>query len=133
MVVMDTLSNALSAIQNAEVRAKSEVVLWPASKLILNVLRVLQKDGYVGEFEYIDDGRWGKIKVQLLGRINKIGVVKPRHPVSYRELEEFPEWLKRYLPAYNIGILIVSTSQGVMSHKEAVEKKTGGVLLAYCY
>jgi small subunit ribosomal protein S8 len=133
MVVMDTLSNALSAIQNAEVRAKSEVVLWPASKLILNVLRVLQKEGYVGEFEYIDDGRWGKIKVQLLGRINKIGVVKPRHPVSYRELEEFPEWLKRYLPAYNIGILIVSTPQGVMSHKEAVEKKTGGVLLAYCY
>lgn len=133
MVVMDTLSNALSAIQNAEVRAKSEVVLWPASKLILNVLRVLQKEGYVGEFEYIDDGRWGKIKVQLLGRINKIGVVKPRHPVSRRELEEFPEWLKRYLPAYNIGILIVSTPQGVMSHKEAVEKKTGGVLLAYCY
>ncbi|MGB9827273.1 30S ribosomal protein S8 [Thermosphaera chiliense] len=133
MVVMDTLSNALSAIQNAEVRAKSEVVLWPASKLVLNVLRVLQREGYVGEFEYIDDGRWGKIKVQLLGRINKIGVVKPRHPVSYRELEEFPEWLKRYLPAYNIGILIVSTSQGVMSHKEAVEKKTGGVLLAYCY
>ncbi|ADG91135.1 30S ribosomal protein S8 [Thermosphaera aggregans] len=133
MVVMDTLSNALSAIQNAEVRAKSEVVLWPASKLVLNVLRVLQKEGYVGEFEYIDDGRWGKIKVQLLGRINKIGVVKPRHPVSYRELEEFPEWLKRYLPAYNIGILIVSTPQGVMSHKEAVEKKTGGVLLAYCY
>jgi small subunit ribosomal protein S8 len=133
MVVMDTLSNALSAIQNAEVRAKSEVVLWPASKLVLNVLRVLQREGYVGEFEYIDDGRWGKIKVQLLGRINKIGVVKPRHPVSYRELEEFPEWLKRYLPAYNIGILIVSTPQGVMSHKEAVEKKTGGVLLAYCY
>jgi Ribosomal protein S8 len=133
MVVMDTLSNALSAIQNAEVRAKSEVVLWPASKLVLNVLRVLQKEGYVGEFEYIDDGRWGKIKVQLLGRINKIGVVKPRHPVSFRELEEFPEWLKRYLPAYNIGILIVSTPQGVMSHKEAVEKKTGGVLLAYCY
>ncbi|MEM0506409.1 MAG: 30S ribosomal protein S8, partial [Thermosphaera sp.] len=52
---------------------------------------------------------------------------------SYRELEEFPEWLKRYLPAYNIGILIVSTPQGVMSHKEAVEKKTGGVLLGYCY
>ncbi|MEM0505780.1 MAG: 30S ribosomal protein S8, partial [Thermosphaera sp.] len=72
MVVMDVLSNALSAIYNAEVRAKSEVVLWPASKLVLNVLRVLQREGYIGEFEYIDDGRWGKIKVQLLGRINKI-------------------------------------------------------------
>lgn len=133
MVVMDVLANTLSAIQNAEMRAKKEVVVWPASKLTLNVLKVLQREGYIGEFEYIDDGRWGKIKVQLLGRINKIGVIKPRYPVKFRELEEFPEWLKRYLPAYNIGILIVSTSQGILSHKEAVDKKVGGVLLAYCY
>lgn len=133
MVVMDVLANALSAIQNAEMRAKKEVVVWPASKLTLNVLKVLQREGYIGEFEYIDDGRWGKIKIQLLGRINKIGVIKPRYPVKFRELEEFPEWLKRYLPAYNIGILIVSTSQGILSHKEAVDKKVGGVLLAYCY
>lgn len=133
MVVMDVLANALSAIQNAEMRAKKEVVLWPASKLTLNVLKVLQREGYIGEFEYIDDGRWGKIKVQLLGRINKIGVIKPRYPVKLRELEEFPEWLKRYLPAYNIGIIIVSTPHGVLSHKEAVAKRTGGVLLAYCY
>ncbi|AFL67139.1 MAG: 30S ribosomal protein S8 [Desulfurococcus sp.] len=133
MVVMDTLANALSAIYNAEVRAKKEVVVWPASKLTLNVLKVLQREGYIGEFEYIDDGRWGKIKIQLLGRINKIGVIKPRYPVKHRELAEFPEWLKRYLPAYNIGVIIVSTPYGVLSHKEAVEKQTGGVLLAYCY
>ncbi|WP_048162900.1 30S ribosomal protein S8 [Thermogladius calderae] len=133
MVMMDTLANALAAIQNASMRSKSEVLIMPASKLILNVLKVLQKEGYIGEFEYIDDGRWGKIKVQLLGRINKIGVIKPRYSVTYRELSEFPDWLKRYLPAYNIGILIVSTSKGVMSHREAVEKHVGGILLAYVY
>ncbi|WP_434731825.1 30S ribosomal protein S8 [Thermogladius sp. KZ2Tp1] len=133
MVMMDTLANALAAIQNASMRSKSEVLIMPASKLILNVLKVLQREGYIGEFEYIDDGRWGKIKVQLLGRINKIGVIKPRYSVTYRELSEFPDWLKRYLPAYNIGILIVSTSKGVMSHREAVEKHVGGVLLAYVY
>ncbi|WP_440060048.1 30S ribosomal protein S8 [Thermogladius sp. 4427co] len=133
MVMNDTLANALAAIQNASMRAKSEVLIMPASKLILNVLKVLQREGYIGEFEYIDDGRWGKIKVQLLGRINKIGVIKPRYSVKYRDLVEFPDWLKKYLPAYNIGILIVSTPQGVMSHKEAVEKHLGGVLLAYVY
>ncbi|MGC9122248.1 MAG: 30S ribosomal protein S8 [Thermogladius sp.] len=133
MVMMDTLANALAAIQNASMRSKSEVLIMPASKLILNVLKVLQREGYIGEFEYIDDGRWGKIKVQLLGRINKIGVIKPRYSVTYRELSEFPDWLKRYLPAYNIGILIASTSKGVMSHREAVEKHVGGVLLAYVY
>ena len=133
MVMMDTLANALAAIQNASTRSKSEVLIMPASKLILNVLKVLQREGYIGEFEYIDDGRWGKVKVQLLGRINKIGVIKPRFSVTYRELVEFPEWLKRYLPAYNIGVLIISTSRGVMSHREAVEKHLGGVLLAYVY
>jgi small subunit ribosomal protein S8 len=133
MVMMDTLANALAAIQNASMRSKSEVLIMPASKLILNVLKVLQREGYIGEFEYIDDGRWGKVKVQLLGRINKIGVIKPRFSVTYRELVEFPEWLKKYLPAYNIGVLIISTSSGVMSHREAVEKHLGGVLLAYVY
>jgi len=114
-------------------RAKKEIVTWPASKLILNVLKVLQREGYIGEFEYIDDGRWGKIRIQLLGRINKIGVIKPRLSVKYKDLVSPPHWLKKYLPAYNIGILIVSTSQGVMSHREAIERKIGGVLLAYCY
>ncbi len=133
MVMLDTLANALAAIQNAEMRAKSEVLIWPASKLIINVLRVMQREGYIGEFEYIDDGRWGKIKVQLLGRINKVGVIKPRYPVKLKELEEMPHWLRKYLPAYNIGILILSTPLGVLSHKEAIEKRTGGVLLAYVY
>jgi len=133
MVVLDPLANALSAIQNAEMRAKSEVVVWPASKLVINVLRVMQREGYVGEIEYIDDGKWGKIRVQLLGRINKTGVIKPRFSVKLKELEQMPLWLRKYLPAYNIGILIVSTPLGVFSHKEAVAKRTGGVLLAYVY
>ncbi len=133
MVVMDPLANALSAIQNAEMRAKSEVVVWPASKLVINVLRTMQREGYVGEIEYIDDGRWGKIKIQLLGRINKTGVIKPRFSVKYRDLERMPHMIRKYLPAYNIGILIISTPYGVLSHKEAIEKKTGGVLLAYVY
>lgn len=133
MVSIDPLANALSAIYNAEVRAKKEVVTWPASKLILNVLKVLQREGYIGEFEYIDDGRWGKIRIQLLGRINKIGVIRPRFPVKYNDLVNPPHWLKKYLPAYNIGILILTTSYGVTSHKEAIQRKIGGILLAYCY
>jgi len=133
MVMMDTLANALAAITNAEMRRKSEVVIWPASKLIIRVLRVMQRYGYIGEFEYVDDGRWGKIVVQLLGRINKAGAIKPRWPVSYRDLVSMPHWLRRFLPSRDIGILIVSTSQGVMSHREAIERRIGGILLAYVY
>ncbi len=133
MVMLDTLANALASIMNAEMRAKQEVVIMPASRLIANVLRVMQKEGYVGEFEYIDDGRWGKIRVRLLGRINKTGVIKPRYSVSYRDLLKMPEWLRKYLPSRDIGILILSTSQGVMSHQEAIKKGIGGVVLAYVY
>ncbi len=133
MVLMDPLANAMAAITNAEMRRKKEVVIWPASKLIIRVLRVMQRHGYIGEFEYIDDGRWGKIVVQLLGRINKAGAIKPRWPVKYRDLLEMPQWLRRFIPSRDIGIIILSTPQGVMSHKEALEKHTGGILLAYVY
>ena len=114
MTLMDPLANALSTIMNNEVRRKRECVIWPASKLIGHVLRIMQQHGYVGEFEFIDDGRAGKFKVQLLGRINRCGVIKPRYPVK---LKGFEEWEKKYLPARDLGVLIVSTSQGVMSHR----------------
>lgn len=133
MVSTDPLANALSTIMNNEMRGNREALITPASKLIAMVLRVMQKYGYIGEFEHIDDGRWGKIKVQLLGRINKVGVIKPRISVTYRELREMPAWLRKYLPSRDIGILIISTSQGVMSHREALGRRIGGILLAYVY
>lgn len=133
MVTLDTLANAMATIYNCEVRAKGEALIMPASKLIINTLRVMQVEGYVGELEYIDDGRWGKIRVQLLGRINKCGVIKPRASVKYRELEVMPHWLRKYLPSRDIGIIILSTSQGVISHREALRRKIGGVALAYVY
>ena len=105
-------------------------MIYPASKLIANVLRVMQRHGYIGEFEFIDDGRSGKFRVQLLGRINNCGVIKPRFPVKVAELEE---WEKKYLPSRDIGILIISTSKGVMTSREAREQRVGGVLLAYVY
>jgi small subunit ribosomal protein S8 len=130
MVMLDVLSNALIQIKNAEMVGKKQVVIWPVNKLTYYTLRVLQKYGYVGEIEYIDDGRGGKYIVQLLGKINNIGPIKPRFPVKYREIVQ---WEQKYLPARQIGLLILSTSQGVMSHIEAKERKIGGVLLAYVY
>jgi len=128
--MMDTLANGLTTIMNNEMRRKKECVITPASKLLGRVLRIMQLNGYIGEFEFIDDGRSGKFKVQLLGRINKCGAIKPRYPVK---ADEFEKWEKQFLPARDIGLLIVSTPQGVMSHKEAKQKKVGGRLLAYVY
>ena len=130
MGLQDTLANALNTIMNAEVLGRKGVIIKPASKTITNVLRVVQEYGGIGEFEYIDNNKSGLVKVQLAGRISKIGVIKPRYPVK---LKNYEMWEKQYLPAKNFGILIVSTPKGIMSHKEAIEKKTGGRLLAYVY
>jgi len=130
MPATNILANLFSSLQNAEMRNKKECLIIPASTLASEVLRVLQKRRYIGEFEFIDDGVGGKLRVQLLGRINKCGAISPRFPVRSLKLVE---WEHRYLPAVGVGSLIVSTSQGVMSHVEAQEKKIGGRLVGYVY
>jgi len=120
----------MSTMLNNELRHKHEATLSPASKLLGKVLRVMQKNGYIGEFEFIDDGAAGKFKVQLLGRINQCAAVRPRYSVKAKELEE---WLKRFLPSRNVGVVIISTPKGVISHAEAMEQRMGGRLVAYVY
>jgi small subunit ribosomal protein S8 len=127
---MDPLANALTTIKNNEILGKKECMIRPASKLIANVLRVMQQYGVIGEFEFIDDERAGIFSVQLLGRINKTGVIRPRFPASRKNLEK---WEKEYLPARNFGILIVTTSEGIMTHEEARNRGIGGRLLSFVY
>jgi small subunit ribosomal protein S8 len=130
MTRLDPLADAMSALTNGSMLGKREVVINIASKLIGKVLKVLKEHGYIDDFEYVDDGRFGKYIVRLNGRINKAGVIKPRFPVK---VSEFQKWEKMYLPAENVGLIIVSTNQGIMTHKEAKERGIGGVLIAYCY
>jgi len=130
MVVVDVLANALVTIKNSEARGKRECIIYPSSKLVLAVLSAMKKAGYIGDFEYIEDGRGGKVRVQLLGKINNCGAIKPRYPLKRDELEM---WKEKFLPARGVGILILSTPHGVVDHREAEEKGIGGVLLAYVY
>ncbi len=129
-MLMDPLADALSNVKNNERSGSLECLIKPASKMITKVLKVFQENGYAGEFEFIDDGRAGKLKVKLLGNINECGVIKPRYAVGKMGFEKFE---KRYLPARGFGVLVVSTPLGVMSHEEAKKRSTGGKLLAYVY
>ncbi len=126
----DPLAAALSKIYNAEKVGKREVVLKPASKMIKQVLGLMNDHQYLGTFEVVEDDKGGELKVHLLGNINKCGVIKPRFSTQQKD---FKKWEKRYLPAKDFGIILVSTPQGVMTHNQAKEKNTGGKLLAYCY
>lgn len=130
MVLTDTLANVYSKIMNYEKNGKKECLVKPSSIIIRNNLRILQENRYIGEYEEIMDGKGNLLKVNLLGHINKCGVIKPRHAVRKDKYEKFE---KRYLPSRNFGILIVSTSKGIMAHSESKKKGIGGKLLAYCY
>jgi len=129
-MLQDTLATALSAINNAELRGKTIVILTPASRLLKEVLTLLKKEEYIQNFEFIETGRGGQIKVTLNGAINKINAIKPRYAITLQEFEKFE---KRYLPAKDFGRLVISTSKGVTTHIDAKTKKLGGVLLAYVY
>lgn len=127
---LDPLSDALSTINNAEQSGKLKCTIPQSSKLIGRVLRVMQDNDYIRGYEYIEDGKGGKFSVRLSGNINNCGSIKPQFSAKK---DEFEKWEKRFLPGKNFGLLIITTSDGVISHIEARKKGLGGKLLAYVY
>jgi small subunit ribosomal protein S8 len=111
MPAQNVLANLFVTLYNNEARRNSDCIILPTSKLGIEVLKTLQKDGYIGEFEHIDDKRGGKFKIKLLAKITKCGAISQRFKV----------------------MLLVTTNQGVMSHHEAVNKGLGGFLIGYVY
>lgn len=130
MSMNDPIASALSKIETYDKLGREKVELTPSSKLLVGILKLMNEHGYVGDFEEIDNKRGGIIVLNLINKINKCGVVKPRFSC---DLDEFEKFEKRFLLAKGFGILFVSTSQGIMTHYTAKEKKIGGKLIAYCY
>ncbi|RNJ76432.1 MAG: 30S ribosomal protein S8 [Nitrosopumilus sp. H13] len=130
MPATNILANLFVTLYNNEARRRGECTILPTSKLGVDVLNTLKKEGYVGDFKHIDDKRGGKFKIKLLAKITKCGAISPRFKVK---TDEFNTWEQQYLPAYDRGMLLVTTNQGVMSHHDAVQKGIGGFLIGYVY
>ena len=126
----DPLANVMSLILNNEAIGRSECTIKPVSKTIKQVLKVMKDHGYVGDYKETEDSKGNYFSLHLLGHINKCGVIKPRYSVKNTEFEKFE---RRFLPAKDVGVLIISTPKGITTHYEAKEKKLGGRLIAYCY
>ncbi len=125
----DLLADVFAVIKNAD-RIGRKDCLVPSSSIIKEILKLMQKNKYIGSFEFIDDGKSGKFRVELLGRINDCGVIRPRF---YLKKDEFISWEKRFLPSVNVGILFVTTSKGIVDHRRAKKDEVGGALLGYIY
>ena len=125
----DNLSNAMSHMLNCEKVGKKTCTV-ASSKLIQGVMNLLKKHNYIEGFETVTEGVKSKIIVSLNGNINKCQSIKPRFSVKNANFEKFE---KRYLPAYDIGFIIVSTPKGMVTHTDAKKNGVGGRLIAYVY
>lgn len=125
----DVLSDVLSAIKNADHVGKKEVIV-PTSKIVKEILIIFQKYQYIGNFEMIEDGRGNMFKIELFGKINNCGSIRPRFSTK---VDVYEKWERRFLPASEVGLIIISTSSGIIAFEEAKEKGIGGKLLAFVY
>ena len=122
----------LTRIRNAN-QKKHESVLIPASKIKLEILNVIAKEGYIGAIEFVEDGKQGTIKVALKYTDKKERVIKGITRISkpglrvYAKANEMPKVLN------GLGIAVVSTSAGVMTDREARQQHLGGEVIAYIW
>ena len=127
---VNVLADALRTISNAERTGKREVIVRPSSGIIIKFLKVMQENGYIQEFYRIEDHRSGKIAVILNGRLNKCRAISPRYDLKITNLET---WIANLLPSRQFGIIVLTTSSGILDHKEAFKRKIGGKILGFFY
>lgn len=129
MALHDLTADMLTRIRNA-VRNRQKTVDCLGNKLNKGVAQVLKDEGFIRDFELVDDGRQGLVRVHLkYGQrgeqiINSIQRVSKTGCRVYRGVEELPR------PLQGLGIAIVSTSRGIMSDRKCREAKVGGEVVA---
>jgi small subunit ribosomal protein S8 len=128
MAVNDLVSDMLTRIRNA-VRNKERQVNILNSKLCAGIAEVMKSEGFLEGFDVIDDGKQGLIRVTIKygdrGEVIIRNIQRVSRPSCrvYRKVGDLPR------PLEGLGIAIVSTSQGILSDRQAREKKVGGELL----
>ncbi len=127
--MVDIFADAINKIKVYENAGMYECVV-PSTKLIKSVLETMKGNGYIKGYEEFKSGKFDSIRIALAKKINDIGVIKPRYPVSVEDLQRYET---RYIPSKDFGIIIVSTPQGIMTNTDAKQKNTGGRLIAYVY
>lgn len=124
----DPIADMLTRIRNAN-RVGRRMVLIPRSKICTGIAQVLKDEGYIEEFDVIEDTAQGQLRIKLKYQINGDKVIHQLDRASkpgcrvYRKVTEMPKVLN------GMGIAIVSTSKGVMSDRKAREENVGGELI----
>jgi small subunit ribosomal protein S8 len=132
MVMTDPIADMLTRIRNAN-QMKHEFVNIPASKIKLEILNVIKNEGYINDLEFVEDGKQGNIKVALKYTDKKERVIKGITRISKPGLRVYAKSTEMPKVLNGLGVAVVSTSNGVMTDREARQKHFGGEVIAYIW
>lgn len=123
----DIVADALNMMRNAKRANKEDIVINKISNVFIEVLKIMKQKGAIKKYKI--NTKEKSVEVSL-GDLTDCKAIKPRFTVQKDEIEKYE---RRYLPARNVGTMIVSTNKGLMTHEEATQEGTGGCLIAYFY
>lgn len=132
MVMTDPIADMLTRIRNANM-VRHEKLEVPASKIKKEIAEILKREGFIRDVEYIEDNKQGILRIFLKYGPNNERVITGIKRISkpglrvYAKADEVPRVLN------GLGVAILSTSQGILTDKEARQKRTGGEVLAYIW
>ena len=123
----DIVADALNMIKNARISGKENVKINRISNLLIEILKIMKQEGAIKKYKIDADEK----SIQLtVGDLIECKAIKPRFTLKKEDVEKYR---RRYLPSTNLGVLIISTNKGLITHKEAEKEKIGGCLIAYFY
>jgi small subunit ribosomal protein S8 len=129
----DPIADYLTRLRNA-IKAKHRVVEVPASNVKKEITKILFDKGYILNYKFVEEGPQGTIKIALkYDPVNKVNSIKNLTRVSKPGLRKYVGYREMPRVINGLGIAILSTSQGVMTDKEAKDLKLGGEVLCYIY
>jgi len=129
----DPIADYLTRLRNA-IKAKHRVVEVPASNVKKEITKILFDKGYILNYKFVEEGPQGTIKIALkYDHVNKVNSIKSLTRVSKPGLRKYVGYREMPRVINGLGIVILSTSQGVMTDKEAKDLKLGGEVLCYIY
>ena len=123
----DIVADALNMIKNAKKARKETVEIKIISNLLIEILKIMKQKGAIKKYKIDSKKKCMEITV---GDLSECKSIKPRFSVDNTQIEKYR---RRYLPSRNLGVMIISTNKGLMTHEEAKEEKIGGSLIAYFY
>jgi len=123
----DIVADALNMIKNAKTAKKSTAKIKKISNLLIEILKIMKQKNYIKKYKI--NSKEKTIEV-FIGELLDCKAIKPRFSVNKTQIDKYR---RRYLPARDLGMMIISTNEGLMTHEEAMEKGIGGSLIAYFY